>query len=125
MKYKEIKKIEPHLTKVGYSLMNFNSGICLVTGNNALIVRNKVKDFDYYSKYIPVEISGEHIIYIMFEYNSIYAFDYESLQSFLKFLREKLIEIYDEYDFKELEGLERDDNLLIGVGLNTFTFDLN
>ena len=84
MQNKKIKKISNKETFLGYSLMNFKTKTCLVQGNNkALIVLDKVNAFKNSEGYDVVEISFEAVIYLMSQFNSYYAFNKNTLNSFL------------------------------------------
>jgi len=128
MKYKEL--IKTNLNKIGYSLFNLKDGSAVVTGEyNALVVRNKVNDFDYIKGYTPVEVAFEEILLIMFEHKGHYAFDNETLKIFLHNFKITLPEIYEASNLEELRNWKPEEDVenvvLVTIGQNNFINNLN
>ena len=117
MQYKEIDRIEHGFRKLGYAIFDKNNGVAITSGeNNALVVRGKVKDFEYKKGFTPAEIAFEHVIIIMLEYGGNYAFDTNSLALFLKYMKADFPEEYKEMELEDLEGEELDEEELLIIG---------
>lgn len=128
MKYKEV--IKTKYKKIGYSLVNLKDGIAVVSGEyNALVVRNKVSDFDYKKGYTPAEVGFEEILFIIFEHQGYYAFDNETLKIFLQNFKITLPEIYEASKLEELENWKPEEDVknkvLITIGQDNLKNNLN
>lgn len=117
MQYKEIDRIKHGLRKIGYSIFNKNTGQAMTSGkHNALVVRSKVKDFEYKKGFTPSEIAFEDVIFIMLNYGACYGFDTDSLALFLKYMKEDFPEEYKEMLFEKLEGTKLEEGKVVVIG---------
>jgi len=128
MKYKKL--IKTNLTKIGYSIMNLETGKCIITPQkNALIVRHKVNDFDYYKGFTAIEVAFEEIIEVMVKFNGLYAYDKETLQTFLKELENFFIHNEINYNSTNFDYLKYEkifeENELIVLSFGSFFDEIN
>lgn len=128
MQYKEIKKIDPKFTFVGYSLYNKSKLLMTTTGHtNALVVRNKVKDFEYQKGFMPIEVAYEEIFYCMCEYGATYAFDIECLKRFISIVKEQIPDFYEHIKNEGIDNWQpssEEEFMVLGIqGKLEFDFD--
>lgn len=120
MKYNNIIKTNPEFNVIGYALMNQSKKTMILAPDGGLIIRSKVKDFDYYKGFVPFEVSAEQVILGMFQFEAIYTFDFESLNSYLDIIETNDIEFYNQEMYKEWRKWKPDSkNELISISIST------
>lgn len=89
MKYKNILRMQPGHTFIGYGMVNTKRGTSITIGEqNALVVMDKVNKFEAGKGYIPMEVSFEDILTVLDSTDAVYAFDKPCLVRYIKNLEE-------------------------------------
>lgn len=83
---------------IGYCMFNHTNGK-VVNVDEGLLILSKPKAIEFekrYENYTPLKLSAGEVIAMLMHYNQLVTFDFDSLQAFLKVVKEKDADFYNQ-----------------------------